>query len=175
VDEQAIELLRQQIRAEEATAAAIRERNELAARTLRQAETSERIRRQFWADISEKTAGLVGKLPELEYLLHGLVEKLDEVGDRFRETEKRLDRIEYGLMLLLDGKRNGNRAKAQALVEDIGRDKAQRELLGRRYRVLEELQMQLATYGVNRPPEIVLQVEDLQAEIDRLEREMDES
>lgn len=182
MDEEAIEHLKKQIEAEWAKTAELKRQNDLAEETLKtlnRARISEQTRVQFWAGISEKTAALVVKLPEVELLLHSLAEKIEEFSEALerarREDGQRLARLEYGLMLLLQGKGNGNRAKTKALVEDIDRDRSRRKLLERHYRILNELQVQLADYGpLARPVHLVLQVEDLEKEIDKLEQEMED-
>jgi hypothetical protein len=167
--EEIINKLTERIRAEQATAAELKRQNDLAEKTLRQAQTSERIRQAFWSDISEKTAGLVGKLPELELLLHGLAEKLDEFGEQLRDVGKRQDRLELGLMLLLSGKGNGNRDKTRALIEDIEKDRKAR-LIEEHKRMLHELEMKRAGYGrLSAPSHILMEIEDLKSEIEQLE------
>lgn len=173
MDEEALQILREQIRAEEAHAAELRRQNDLAAASLLKLEQTRQVearRTRLWLEISERTANLVQQVPELGLLLHGFSEKLDEYGENLREVSKRLDRIEYALMLVLSGK-SGDRAKAQALVQNIERDRTNRRLLERHYRFLNELQVQLASYGIQKPVELLIQVEDLQAEIERLEQE----
>jgi hypothetical protein len=181
VDEEALEHLKEQIRAEWAKAAELKRQNDLAEQTLQalnRSRISEQTRVQFWAGISEQTAAIVARLPETALLLHSLAEKIEEFSEALertrREDGQRLARLEYGLMLLLQGKGNGNRAKTKALVEDIDRDRTRRKLLERHYRALNELQVQLASYGISKPVEMVLQVEDLEKEIDRLEQEMED-
>lgn len=167
--EKYLEKLTERIKAEQATAAELKRQNDLAERTLRQAQTSERIRQAFWSDISERTAGLVGKLPELELLLHGFAEKLDGFGEQLEDIGKRQDRLELGLMLLLSGKGNGNRDKAKALIEDIEKDRRAR-LIEEHKRMLHELEMKRAGYGrLSVPSHILIEIEDLKSEIESLE------
>jgi chromosome segregation ATPase len=181
VDEEALNLLRQQIRAEEATAVELRRKNDLAEKTLRQAEIRERNRLGLLSDISEKTGGLVAELPELknrllslEHLVNGLVEKLGEYGQMLevaqRADAKRFTQLEYGLMLLLQGKGNGNKAKAEELLRDIEASRT-RELLHEHQRMLTELEVKRARYGdLEAPAWLLIQIEDLKQEIEGLKK-----
>lgn len=176
VDDEILDTLREQVRAEQAKTAELKRQNDLAEETLKvlnRTRTSEATRVQFWAGISEKTAALVEAMPETALLLHGLAEKLEQFGEMLdqqrREDSKRLARLEYGLMLLLQGKGNGNRGKVDALLKDIEKTRA-RDLLEENFRQLHELEMKRARYGnLEAPAWLLLQIEDLKQEIDDLQ------
>lgn len=176
----AIEDIRTQIRLEQERIEQLKIQNDLANQALdisRQLKQAEQQRTRLWLEISEGTASLMQQFPEfkaeLSLTMLGFAEKLDEFDDHLKDTSKRLDRIEYALMLLLAGKGNGNRGKAEALVKTIEADRIKRLVSDKRLR-LEILERQYATYGeLHVPPHVVVEIEDLKQEIVTLERNIE--
>jgi hypothetical protein len=166
-----LDLLRQQVQAEQEKAAEIRRQNDLAEQSLKnlqQARRAEAQRTRLWLEIAEQTAGLVQQLPEMALLVHGYDEKLTEFDEHLRELAARLDRIEYALMLLLSPRGEGIRAKA--LIEDIEKDRRER-LIEEHKRHLYELEIKRAGYGrLDAPAHLLIQIEDLKKEIEQLEQ-----
>lgn len=151
-----IDLLSQRVKAEQETAAELRRKNDLEAKTLQ----VESQRNRVWFDISERTASIVNQLPEALLLLHGLDENLKEI-------VKRLDRLENVVLLILAG---GNQRKANELAESIERDRRSRLIEGHK-RVLHELEIKRAAYGkLEAPAHLILEIEDLKDEIKQLEQ-----
>lgn len=174
-DEEALNVIREQIKAEYKTALQLELQNKLAAESLNKLERTrqaEEQRNRLWMDISESTANVVQQFPELIYQISVFNEKLEGFADIIQEITDRLDRMEYGIMLLLSGRGNGNKSKAEALVRDIDRDRKQR-LIDENKRVLHELKLQQAQYGrLNVPAHVVTQIEDLTEEIEQLEQDL---
>lgn len=145
-DDEYVQHIRELIKAENETSAQLKRQNDLAQQTLEASQkvlTTENTRNKLWLEIAEKTGTLVQQIPELTYLLHSFDEKLGEYGEALGELSSRLDRIEYGVMLLLSGKGNGNKIKAENLVKDIELER-QKRLLSELYATLHDLEMQKA-------------------------------
>jgi hypothetical protein len=168
--EEIIEKLTQRVQAELETAAELRRQNDLAEQSLKNLERTRRAeaqRTRLWLEIAEQTAGIVQQLPEMALIIHGYDEKLTEFDEHLRELAGRLDRIEYALMLLLSGKGGGDRAKV--LIKDIEKDRKER-LIDEHRRHLHELEIKRAGYGkLDAPAHLLLQIEDIKNEIERLE------
>lgn len=173
-DNDILELLRQQVKAEQDKAAELKRQNDLAEESLKVAQRtlrSEQTRTKLWMDIAETVAGFAGTLPELVLLMHGFTEKLAEFGEHLEvyrsDDNKRFTRLEYGLMLLLQGKANGNRSKAENLLREMEKDRM-RELMIESERRLHELEMRKARDGRGVDPAVTLEIEDLTQEIEEL-------
>lgn len=184
-DEQAIELIKQNIQAEQEKTAELRRQNDLAEQSLKVAKESqelmratlqaERNRLQLWLRISEQTAYIVQELPQLMYEVHTYKGTFEDMAALLEDTKlelgKRLGHLEYGMMLLLEGKNNnGNKGKSQALVKELDRSRKE-QLLEESKRLLHELEVRSARYGkLDTPAHLTLQIEDLKQEIEELER-----
>lgn len=165
-EERIIERLTQRVQAELATAAELRRQNDLAEeslKTLKKTQQAEASRNRIWYGISEQTATMVQQLPELALLIHGYDEKLSEL----EELSERLDRIERALVLVLSLIGEGNR-QAKAIVKSIEQDQGQR-LIERHKRRLGKLEEKRASYGLETPAHLLLEIEDLEKEIKQLE------
>lgn len=170
------ELLYQQVQAEQNTANELKRKNDLEEQALKNLERSRQAefqRTQLWLNISEQTANLVQQLPEMSLSLYGYFEKFDEFTEDITE---RLNRIDYGLMLLLSGVKGH---MVNHLVEELENEHRQRLENERRQKLLEQhktmlhnLKMKQATFGkLSAPPHLQIEIEELQEEIDKLERE----
>lgn len=145
-DAEAIAHIREQIKAEYETAAQLKRQNDLAQEALETSQrllTTESTRNKLWLEIAEKTANFIHQIPELTYLLHSFDEKLGEYGEALEQLDERIGRIEYGIMLILAGKGNGNKIKAETLIKDIELER-QKKLLSELYSTLHDLELQKA-------------------------------
>lgn len=179
-DERIINAVREQVKVDQEKLAELKRQNDLTERTVKTLERTlltEKTRLQFWSNISEQTAQFLQQLPELILQLHGFAEKLVNIEEHLRDYEadaiKRLDRLEYGLMLILSGKGNGNKEKAEALLRDIEIERV-RELLSKHQRVLHELEVAKSLQGINTPPHVLIQIEDELEEIKGLKKRLHE-
>lgn len=169
-----LDLLRQQVKAEQDKAAELKRQNDIAEESLKAMQRTlkaEQARTKIWMDISENTASFIGTMPELILLMHGFTEKLGEFGEQLddyrAEDSKRFNRLEYGLMLLLQGKGNGNRSKAESLLKEMEKDRL-RDLLMENQKRLQALEMRKARSGHNVDPAVTIEIEDLKQEIQDL-------
>lgn len=167
-DERILNKLHERVQAELQTANELRRQNDLAEESLKSVERvrqAETIRNRTWLDIAELTARLVqGDVPHLKLLLEGFAEKLDEYGEQLEALDDRLNRIEYGIMLLLSSKGNGNTIKRQELIHDIEQDR-QQHLIEQKKTRLHELKLKAARYGIDVPPHIKVEIEDIEGEL----------
>lgn len=175
-DEEALNVIREQIKAEYKTALQLELQNKLAAESLNKLERTrqaEEQRNRLWMDISESTANVVQQFPELIYQISVFNEKLEGFADHIKEITDRLDRMEIGIMLLLSMIRgNGNKLKAEELARDIDRDRKQR-LIDENKRRLHELKLKQAQYGrLSAPAHLITDIEDLTEEIAQLEQDL---
>lgn len=161
-----IDLLSQRVKAEQETAKAeqdtaneLRRQNDLKAKTLQ----VESQRNRLWLEISERTANLVQQLPEMALLIHGYDEKLSEL----EELSERLDRIERALVLVLSLVGKTNR-QAEAITKSIEQGQEQR-VIEQHKRRLGKLEEKRATFGLDAPAHLLLEIEDLRNEIKQLE------
>jgi hypothetical protein len=166
--EEIINKLTERIKAEQETASELRRQNDLAEQSLKSLERTKRAeaqRTRLWLDIAEQTAGLVQQLPEALYLLHGYDEKLSEL----EELSERLDRIERALVLLLSLSGGKGNRQAEAITRGIEQDQ-QRRLVEQLKRRLDKLEVKRASYGLEAPPHLLMEIEDLKSEIEQLEQ-----
>lgn len=186
-DEAAINLIKENIEAENRKTAELERQNNLAEESLRVAKEAqdlmratlqaERNRLQLWLRISEQTAYIVQELPQLIYEIHSYKGSFADLAAAIEEAKfelgKRLGNLEYSSMLLLDGKNNnGNKSKAQALVKTLDRSRKE-QLIEENKRLLHELEVRVARFGkLDAPAHLLLQVEDLKKEIEELESEL---
>jgi len=173
IDNEAIELLREQIRAEQETAAEIKRRNDLSEQALREtakARTAEQVRQRLVFDVYERVACLAETLPrslaEISAFLLGVDESLKAI-------DGRLDRTDEILLIWLLGRKNGNKTRAEELQAELGRERDQ-GLLFQEYENLHALELQAAQYGsADTPLKTLNQIKACRAKIEKLQARLD--
>lgn len=166
-----LDLLSQRVKAEQDTANELKRKNDLEEQALRSVERNRQAevqKVQLWLNISESTANLVQELPAFKLILLGVAEQLEELQEQqLKEIDSRLDRIEYALMLLLSGVKG---QRVDTLINNIESDRTER-LLEQHKTMLHTLKMKQAAYGkLSTPPHLQIEIEDLEEEISKLER-----
>lgn len=170
-DDEAIELLKKQIEVSLAVAAEEKRKNDLAEQTLRQAEIDRqsrelaaRNRLKIALDTNEKVEGVANQLP---LFIAGFVEWQKEVSER-------LDRIEEILLIQLAGKTNGYKTRVEELKRELAKEHTQ-QLLLQEHNNLQELEIQAAQYGIDKPIRLVNQIKKSRAKIEELEKRLIEN
>lgn len=162
IDEEAIELLKNQIAAELAITAEEKRKNDLAEQALRQRDLADKIRLRTALDTNEKVAGLAQQLPEVFLTIYGIREWQ-------KEASKRLDRIEEILLIQLAGKGNGNKSRIEELKQELQQQHTE-QLIVQETQNLNELENQLAQYGLNKPLDLINSIRKTKEKIKQLER-----
>lgn len=163
-----LDLLSQRVKAEQDTANELRRKNDLEEQALRSVERNRQAevqKVQLWLSISEQTANLVQQLPEFKLTILAQGDKLEQLFD----ISERLDRIERAILLLMSKQENSRQAKE--LVKEIEDESSKRRILEKKRRNLNLLKEQLAAYGIDKPPKLIMEIEDLEIEIEALENE----
>lgn len=129
IDNEAINLIRQQIEAEHRVAEEKKRQNDLAEKALllaqerdRSREVAERNRTQLLINSNEKLTGLVEMLPQVFLTIYGINEALAEIA-------RRIDRIDEVILILLTGRGNGNKDRVEELKGELHRERLTRQHL----------------------------------------------
>lgn len=165
-DEQVLNLLRQQIQAEQDKAAELRRQNDLAEASLKQAQednrnrvTSDRNKLKISLDTNEKVSGLLAQLPQVILTMHHIREWLEE-------RDKRDERVERILLLLLSRGRGKEIDEAE---QDLRRSQWHRQLK-RHVANLNELEEQKAEHGISVPLELLNSIRKEKEAIEKLNK-----
>lgn len=168
-DDEAVNLLKKQIEAQLAVAAEEKRKNDLAEQALKQAEldrqlrqVAERNRLKVNLDTNEKVEGLLQQLPQIFLVIHGIHEWC-------KEATRRLDRIDEILLIQLAGKGNGNRGRVQELKQELELEHTERLIL-QEHENLQELELQAAQYGIDKPIRLTNQIKKTKQKLEELER-----
>lgn len=151
MDDEALELIRQQIRLDIERQAELKRQNDLAEAALSQAaqaetnrQIGERNRMAILVNISEQVAGLI--LENKKVILGQLGQE-----ELIREMKAQIDRQDELFLILMTGRGNGNRARSEELTAELKTERTQR-LLSQEYENLQELEEQAAQYGAGNAP-----------------------
>jgi hypothetical protein len=161
-----IEVLRQQVLAEQATATELRRQNDLAEKALAELarnRSAEQARRQLAFDTNDKVSGL---LPRLINVFRAI----RQINSRLAEAERRAERTDDILLLMLTEK---SPQKIEDAREDLEAEIAEREaerrkLLKVHRRNLDRLNEQAAQHGLRVPLELANEIDAEQASIEDL-------
>lgn len=166
-DDHVIELLRQQVKAETDAVNESRRKNDIAEKQLeetRRARVAEQARLKIILDTYERIAALPDCLNRLSLAIYGIDECL-------REMAGRLNRIDEVILLMLSGRSNGNKARAQELRSELEQER-KRGLLYQERRTLQHLEEQAAKHGLDVPVAILNQIEDTKIRIEALKSDL---
>lgn len=130
---------------------------------LRRREANVQLLIERYADLGERVSGLADSVSELILALHGREEW-------YIYSAELLERLEKENLLILGsltGKKNGEPIKLEEL---LGQGKARlRALINRHQRRLDKLKNRQAAAGTNSPAELLTEIEDIEAEIVKLQ------
>lgn len=162
IDDDALDLLRQQV-------AADIEKNKLAQETLeelRRTRQAESQRTATWLQIAESVAAMPNTMRELLLAILGLSESNEAIA-------RRLDRIDNFMLIIASGRNNnGNKARLEELKSDLEKEHYQ-TLLFSYHRNLQHLQEQAALYGDSDIPlRIMNEIEQIRANISKTEEKL---
>lgn len=163
IDQEALNVLRQQIAAEQATADELKRKNDLTERTLVELQRNrmaEQQRARLAFDTADRVSGLAEALPQVMLAIH-------QINEWCREASGRLDRVDEILMLLLAGK-SGNKARVEAFKSELNEEHDQR-LLVQQHRNLQVLEEQAAGYGMDVPLYLINHIKLVREKIAGLE------
>lgn len=165
-DDQALELLRQKILVEQETVAEQKRKNDILEREARARDTADKIKVRIALDTNEKVSGLVAQLPQVFLTIYGIQESL-------KEQARRQDRAEEIFLLLLTGKGNGNKQRIDELRKELSVEHLERQLLIETQN-LNEIEEQIAHYGLDVPLQLVNTKRKIKEKIDELQSKLNE-
>lgn len=172
IDDEALDLLRQQILADQEKTAELKRQNDLAEQALKAAQAETQLRHitepnrlRIALDTNEKVAGLLALSPQIPLFVEGFAEWQ-------KEDARWKERVDEILLLILTGKGNGNRSRVEELKQELHRENNQR-LLTQEYENLAELEGQAAQYGqMDTPLKLINAIKKSKGRIAELEEKL---